>query len=100
MPKTTKRLKNYVDTFEAYDNPYNLTKEQFKQIVYAFNTLVANSMVMEGKVYTLPAGVGNIGIYKKVTGKYGYFDFDYFRKTGEKRVVRNKHSAGFFAQVK
>lgn len=71
--------------FEDYDNPHNITRTEYRKILYAFNSLLGNSIIYEGVTYQLPKGCGTIGVYKKPTSARGYFDYGTFNKTGIKR---------------
>jgi hypothetical protein len=100
MPKTTKPVKTWLDAFNEYDNPHQISKTDFRKILYAFNTLLYQSIIYEGKSYKLPHGIGTFSVLKGKTAKRGYFDYDSYNKHGIKRFIRNHHSAGMVAKVK
>lgn len=85
--------------FEEYENPHNITRTEYRKILYAFNSLLANAIIYEGVTFVLPKGVGTLGVYKKPTTKRGYFDYATFNKTGIKRWIQNHHSGNFRAKV-
>jgi len=99
MQKTIKLVKNYSDTFNDYENKYDISKADFKKILYAFNTLLAASTVTEGKVYKMPYTLGFLGVFKKPLVGKGIFDYQLWKETGIKRFKKNPHSANLVAQV-
>lgn len=88
-PKSRPRIGNnkYLnewDAFEAYDNPYNLTKDEFMLITKTLFYTLFQEVVNNGTIYKLPFSLGLMGVRKKTTYGRGAFDYKLYSETGEK----------------
>lgn len=90
--KTTKLRYNYRNLFDAYPNEEKLTPYEFRLILRTFASLLRKSMIYEGKVYNLPGKVGTVGIYRTGTKGSTYYNYQHYKETGEKILIRNHHS--------
>lgn len=90
-PKTTKFLNNHKDFYKAYPLKDEVSSEEFRLILKMFFNLLRKSMIYEGKVYKLPAGLGLFGIFGKKPKK-AMFDYQFYKETGVKRNLTNLHS--------
>lgn len=104
MPGTSKQQtqdnNNYLlfeNTFKEYDNKFNLTRTEFKFIINTFFYILSRELIETGKVFALPRKLGTFSI-RKFKPVSPLIDFQHFRKTGEKRVLRNNHSEQLAAQ--
>ena len=84
------------DIFIKYDNKYNLTKKEFKEICKVFNNILMRTIVDTGFEYKLPHRLGSISVRKKKS-KGGAIDFAHYKKTGDIIKHTNKHSGGYHA---
>lgn len=99
QPKETN--KNYytdIDIWETYENPHKITKAQFNLALHTFVFAMIKSIIDEGKVYYLPPKLGKIGITKGTNKGKKILDYDYFKKTGDKKYHKNFHSSGYLAR--
>ena len=55
-------------------------------------------LINTGNRVLLPFFLGTLQVIRKET-KGSKIDFDYFKKTGEKRVHKNKHSEKYYAKI-
>lgn len=86
------------DMFASYPNKYNLTKAEYALLIRTFSYLLIKSCVDEGKVYTLPAKLGRVGVVKINNQGRKILDYNYFKKTGEIAYIKNLHSGGYIAK--
>lgn len=105
MPKILKQSKhssNYYLTenniFEAYDNPYNLSIQDFKLISKTFFTILTTTCIDTGEIYYLPFKLGHFGVFKKATFGRGFFDYQLYKETNIKRWIKNNHSQQYVAR--
>ena len=91
------RKKNTLeDIYEKYDNKYNLSKKEFREINRTFNNVLMKSIIETGYAYKLPHRLGTISVRKRKS-KAGMIDFGHLQKTGEVIRHTNKHSGGYHA---
>lgn len=63
--QTTKQLKTYIDLYESYPQKDKVSKEEFRLILKYFHNLLRKSMIYEGKLYTLPFHLGEVGVFSR-----------------------------------
>lgn len=103
MSNSDKESNKYItteDTFRTYKNEHNLTKAEYKLIVFTFFTLFAQDLAVTGKVYRLPRKLGTLSIRKKSLHGRGYFDYQLYKETGIKRYIQNNHSSNYVSVFK
>ena len=57
-------------------------------------------MIYEGKLYTLPFHLGEVGVFSRKPTKWKIFNFQHYKDTGQKIPRLNLHSQELTASVK
>lgn len=86
------------DIYEAYDNKHNISWETFTLITRTFFLHLIEAVIDEGKVFSFPNKLGIFGVFKTKT-KAKMIDYNHYKKTGEKVMMRNFHSHGYMAKI-
>lgn len=77
-----------------YDNPHKITASDYKMILFTFNTFLMESIISQGLVYKLPFRLGILGALQYKGTGYKPFDYNLYKKTGVKSLMKNLHSEG------
>ena len=85
----------HVDTFNTYNNKYNISKADFEVITRTFFTILGRNIIETGNVYKLPHRTGTLSIRKRPVFGRGTFDYQLFKETGIKRYRQNNHSSNY-----
>lgn len=80
------------------DLDYDITYEEYKIIITQFNHYLMNYLIHTGNTVALPFFLGTFFVVRGKT-KGAKIDFDYYRKTGIKKIHKNKHSEGDYAKL-
>ena len=93
--------RSVLGSFSSYDNKYQLKENDYKLILRSFYFILKEELIYTGKIYILPKKLGTIGIKKiKMPTKFrGVLDYQLFRKTGERRYLKNLHSEQYLATL-
>lgn len=84
-----KKIYTYVDMYENYENPYNLSRQDFRLIVSSFNVALAELALETGGVYKMPGRSGMLSLARCKTSSRPRIDFAHYHKTGEVRPFRD-----------
>lgn len=98
MPKGRANLGPYYHIFKK-ESAIKISKEDYSMIVITFFRVMMTRMIKFGEIYRLPEKLGVMGIFKSPTN-YPMYDYGYYKKTGIKNFLLNKHSQGYFARFK
>ena len=96
---------NYKKFCELYKNE-ELSFEQFKEIIYHYNAQIMNYCLETGDTYSLPRGLGRIGVQRKktkitFTSKEGKtytilpVNWPESKRLGKKQYYYNDHTEGW-----
>jgi hypothetical protein len=101
QPTQNSNYLSFFDVYKAYTNKFGLSELDYKLIIRSFFFILKDEMIQTGKVFILPNKLGTFGIKKiKMPVKFrGILDYQHFRKTGERRYLKNLHSEQFMATL-
>lgn len=85
--------------FEAYDNPYGVTRAEYHAIIRLMNKLFIEAIVETGYALRFPLALGAL-LVQRQKPKLRPIDLNHYMKTGEKVYHRNRHSHGYMARWK
>ena len=95
----SKQTLNNTTLFKYYNNPYNISYNDYKIIAMTFGLLASEEILHTPNHLKFPLGLGLIGVVKRNVLKRGAFDFQLFKETGEKRFHQKKHSLNYVAEI-
>ncbi len=100
IQETSKYYLNELDIFKEYPNKYNITEKDFTVIVRSFFYLMMHKIIYEHLIFQLPYGIGRMGVFKKITGGRGVFDYKLYKEHGIKHWHRNLHTHNYVARIR
>lgn len=77
---------------------FDLGFKEYDLLMSKLNEYLMHYLINTGNRVLLPFFLGTLQVIRKET-KGSKIDFDYFKKTGEKRVHKNKHSEKYYAKI-
>lgn len=97
--KDHKKVHPQLTQKDVYDDlDTDMTYAEYKEMISTFNHYFMKYLIHTGNIVKLPFFLGNMGIMRKLC-RGSRIDFDYYRKTGIKKMHKNKHSEGYYGEL-